>query len=166
MHYEPFLLSAVKAIIIMIDKFLKINFPENSLMPWLVKTSKMLRMFMKVNFQEHGFDLTHEQFILIAHLYHEDGINQKDLAFITDRNKGSLARLVNTVEKKNLVARIPSTEDKRVNQIYLTKQGRCVFEKLKPVLDECEAKVKKGLTQKEVKAMIAVLEKIQNNISK
>ncbi len=166
MHYEPFLFFDVRAIIIMIDKFLKINFPEDFLMPWLGKTSKMLRMYMKVNFQEHGFDLTHEQFILIAHLYHEDGINQKDLAFITDRNKGSLARLVNTAEKKNLVARIPSTEDKRVNQIYLTKQGRCVFEKLKPVLDECEAQVKKGLTQKEVKTMISILEKIQNNISK
>lgn len=150
----------------MIDKFLKINFPDNSLMPWLGKTSKMLRMYMKVNFQEHGFDLTHEQFILIAHLHYEDGIKQKDLAFITDRNKGSLARLLSTAEKKNLVARIPSTEDKRVNQIYLTKQGKCVFEKLKPVLDECVTKVKEGLTQKEIKTMISVLEKIQNNISK
>jgi DNA-binding MarR family transcriptional regulator len=150
----------------MIDNFLKIDFPKDSLMPRLGKTSKMLRTYMKINFSEHGFDLTHEQLILIAHLYHEDGIKQKDLAFITERNKGSLARLVNTAEKKNLVARIPSTEDKRVNRIYLTKQGRCVFEKLKPVLDECEAKVKKGLTQTEIKTMISVLEKIQNNISK
>ncbi|MDG1433093.1 MAG: MarR family transcriptional regulator [Saprospiraceae bacterium] len=149
----------------MINKFIRIDFPENFLMPWLGKTSKMLRMFLKINFQEHGFDLTHEQFILIAHLYHRDGINQKDLAFITERNKGSLARLVNTTEKKNLVVRVPSLEDKRVNIIYLTKQGRCVFEKLKPVLDDCEAQVKKGLTQKEVKAMISILEKIQNNIS-
>lgn len=150
----------------MIDKFLKINFPENFLMPWLGKTSKMLRMFLKSSFQEHGFDLTHEQFILIAHLYHQDGIKQKDLACITERNKGSLARLVSTAEKKNLVARIPSTEDKRVNRIYLTKEGRRVFTKLKPVLDDCEAKVKKGLSQKEVKMMIALLEKIQNNILK
>ncbi|MFT6320582.1 MAG: DNA-binding MarR family transcriptional regulator [Granulosicoccus sp.] len=166
MHYEPFFLSDVNAIIMMIEKFFKINFPANSLMPWLGKTSKMLRMFMKISFQEHGFDLTHEQFILIAHLYYEDGINQKDLAFITERNKGSLARLVNTAEKKNLVARVPSIEDKRVNRIYLTKQGRCVFEKLKPVLDECEAKVKEGLTPKEVKTMITILGKIQDNISK
>lgn len=150
----------------MIDKFLKIDFPENFLMPWLGKTSKMLRMFLKFNFAQHGFDLTHEQFVLIAHLYHEDGIKQKDLAFITERNKGSLARLVSTAEKKNLVARIPSTEDKRVNKIYLTKQGRDVFEKLKPVLDSCEAQVKKGLTEKEIEIMISVLEKIQNNISK
>ena len=51
----------------MINKFIRIDFPENFLMPWLGKTSKMLRMFLKINFQEHGFDLTHEQFILIAH---------------------------------------------------------------------------------------------------
>lgn len=150
----------------MIDKFPALSFPENSLMPWLGKTSKMLRLFLKINFSEHGFDLTHEQFVMMAHLYHEDGIKQKDLAFITDRNKGSLARLVNTAEKKNLVARIPSTEDKRVNRIYLTKLGRCVFEKLKPVLDECESKVQEGLTQQEIKMMTSLLKKIQKNISK
>mgnify|MGYP000029100951 CR=1 FL=1 len=87
----------------MINKFIRIDFPENFLMPWLGKTSKMLRMFLKINFQEHGFDLTHEQFILIAHFYLRDGINQKDLAFITERNKGSLERLVNTKEKNNEV---------------------------------------------------------------
>lgn len=135
-------------------------------MPWLGKTSKMLRVFMKANFLKHGFDLTHEQFVLIAHLYHKDGMMQKDLAFITERNKGSLARLINTAEKKNLVARIPSTEDKRVNQIYLTTQGKTVFEKLKPVLDDCEANVQEGLTKKEIATMISILEKIQKNISK
>ena len=150
----------------MIDKFLNIDLPKDSILPRLGKTSKMLRMYMKINFSDHGFDLTHEQFILIAHLYHGDGIKQKDLAFITERNKGSLARLVSTAEKKNLVARIPSTEDKRVNKIYLTKQGRCVFEKLKPVLDECETKLKMGLTKTEIKTMVIVLEKIQKNISK
>ena len=150
----------------MINKFPNINFPANSLMPWLGKTSKMLRMFMKINFANHGFDLTHEQFILLAHLYHKDGIIQKDLAFITERNKGSVARLVSTTEKKNLVARIPSTEDKRVNRIHLTKQGRSVFEKLKPILDNCEEKVQQGLTNEEIEMMISVLQKIQNNISK
>lgn len=136
------------------------------MMPWLGKTAKMLSIYMKIHFSHHGFDLTKEQFVLLAHLYHQDGLMQKDLAFITERNKGSLARLVSTAEKKNLVARIPSTEDKRVNRIYLTKHGRCVFEKLKPVIEECEQKLQKGLTKKEIKMTIAVLQKIQKNILK
>jgi len=148
-----------------IEKFPNIKFREDSLLPWLGKTSKMLKMFLKVNFSAHGFDLTHEQFVLIAKLSHEDGIKQKDLAFLTNRNKGSLARIVSTAEKKNLVARIPSKEDKRVNRVYLTKHGRGVFEKLKPVLDECDEQVKAGLTKKEIKTMIYILQKIQKNIS-
>ncbi|MFK8103971.1 MAG: MarR family winged helix-turn-helix transcriptional regulator [Saprospiraceae bacterium] len=126
----------------------------------------MLSLYMRYFFSSHGFDITREQFILLAHLYHEDGMMQKDLAFITERNKGSLARLVNTTEKKNWVARIPSTEDKRVNQIYLTTQGRDVFEKLKPILAKCEQAVQKGLTPQEIETTISVLEKIQKNISK
>lgn len=147
------------------EKFPDINFPEGALIPWLGKTGKMLRLFMKTNFLEQGFDLTHEQFVLIAHLYHEDGINQKDLAFITERHKGSLARLITTAEKKNLVARLPSEEDKRINRIFLTKHGKVVFEKLKPVLDNCESQLKANLSSQECKAIIESLKKIQGNMT-
>ena len=150
----------------MIKKFPEIKFTEYSLIPWIVKTSKMLGVFMKSNFSEYGFDLTREQVILLAHLHLEDGQMQKDLAFITERNKGSLARLVNTMEKKNFVVRIPSREDKRVNRIFLTKKGRQIFEKIRPVLHECKTAALKNLTQKEIDSTIKVLQKIQNNISK
>jgi len=138
---------------------------DKALLPWLGKTSKMLRMFMKVNFANHGFDLTHEQFILIAHLYREDGIAQKNLAFITDRNKGPMARLLRTAEKKKLVIRISCEKDKRVNRVYLTDEGRAVVEKLKPVLESCQAQLQEGLTPSEITSMITILTKIQNNIS-
>ena len=48
-------------------------------------------------------------------LFHDGPLPQHDLAFLTDRDKTSLTRLLSTMEKKNLVARITSSEDKRVN---------------------------------------------------
>jgi DNA-binding MarR family transcriptional regulator len=98
-------------------------------------------------------------------LFHEGALPQQDLAFITERDKTSLTRLVNGMEKKNLVARIPSTEDKRVNLIHLTKNGERVLNETAPVLLSIVDEVQKGISKKDQKTVIEVMKKIQENIS-
>ena len=137
----------------------------SSVAPWIGKTTKMMSIFLKDAFAQHAIDMTKEQFILLKVLHDRDGVIQKDLAFITERNKGSLARLINTMEKKNFVARIPDTEDKRINRVYLTAHGQKIFLQIQPVLHTCMQKVQQGLTEEEIKTTIAVLEKIQKNLS-
>lgn len=138
---------------------------EKSVAPWVSKTAKIMSIFLKDAFAEHSVDLTKEQFILLRVLHDKDGVMQKDLAFITERNKGSLTRLINTMEKKNFVARIPDTEDKRINRIYLTAHGQKIFRQIQPVVQTCMRQVQHGLTKEEIKTTIAVLEKIQNNLN-
>jgi len=138
---------------------------EKSVAPWIGKTAKLMSIFIKDAFAEHAVDLTKEQFILLKVLHEQDGVIQKDLAFITERNKGSLARLINTMEKKNFVARIPDTEDKRINRIHLTAHGHKIFLKTQPVVKVCMQKVQQGLTDEEIKTTISVLAKIQKNLT-
>jgi len=120
---------------------------------------------MKDSFAKEGIEMTREQFVVLVKLSEKDGIMQKDLAFITDRNKGSLARLINTMEKKNFVARIPSEEDKRVNRIHLTRHGRASFEKMQPIVWKCIEQLQKGLSAEEINTLIYLLQKVQKNIS-
>jgi len=141
-----------------------LNF-EKSVAPWIGKTAKLMSIFIKDAFAKHAVDLTKEQFILLKVLHDQDGVIQKDLAFITERNKGSLARLINTMEKKNFVARIPDKEDKRINRVFLTAHGRKIFLKIQPVVQICLQQAQQGLTEEEIKTTIAVLEKIQKNLS-
>jgi len=148
------------------NKKINTNSLGNSVLPWIGKTSKFMSMYMKEGFAEHGVDLTKEQFILLKTLHEKDGVKQKDLAFVTERNKGSLARLVSTMEKKNYLARIPSMEDRRVNRIHLTVNGKKVFAKIQPFLIKHIEKAQEGLTEDEIRITIAVLQKIQKNISK
>ncbi len=135
------------------------------LIPWLGKTAKMVSFFIQEKFRQHDLDLTKEQMILLKMLHEKDGQIQNDLALITDRDKGSLARLINTMEKKNLVARIPLQEDKRVNQIFLTKQGRKTFASALPVIQEIFDELQNGLTGAEIASVIEVLEKVQKNVA-
>ena len=137
----------------------------SSVAPWVGKTAKMMSIFLKDTFAKHAIDLTKEQFILLKVLHDQDGVIQKDLAFITERNKGSLARLITTMEKKNFVARITDKEDKRINRVHLTTHGRKIFLKIQPVVQTCIKQAQQGLTEEEIKTTISVLEKIQKNLS-
>lgn len=139
---------------------------EKSLAPWIGKTEKMMGQYLREAFaKKAGIEITKEQFIVLVKLDEQDGIMQKDLAFITERNKGSLARLINTMEKKNYVARIPSEADKRVNCIHLTRHGRETFEKIQPIVWNCINQMQKGVTQEEIETVIQIFKKLQKNIS-
>ncbi len=137
----------------------------SSVAPWIGKTAKLMSIFLKDAFAKHAIDMTKEQFILLKVLHEHEGVIQKDLAFITERNKGSLARLINTMEKKNFVARIPDTEDKRINRVHLTAHGQKIFLQTQPIVQVCIKQAQQGLTEEEIKTTIAVLEKIQKNLA-
>jgi DNA-binding MarR family transcriptional regulator len=138
---------------------------NNSLLPRVGKLAKSIDFYLKDRFAEQGVLLTKEQFLLLKILHDEDGRVQKDLAFITDRNKGSLARLINTMESKGFVERKSEDADKRVNRVYLTDEGRLVFQKTKPVLNACVQQLQKGLSEEEIETTLAILERLHNNIN-
>ena len=136
----------------------------NTLSPWLGKTSKMMEALMIVQFKKDKLDISVKQWLLLKFLYIKDGQSQNQLAFLTNRDKGSLARLINTVEKKNLIARIPSKDDKRVNLIYLTKKGSQVYEASKKSLEIVTKTLHNKITAEEINTTIGILKKVIDNI--
>jgi DNA-binding MarR family transcriptional regulator len=139
---------------------------EKSLMPHLGKTAKRAGYYFFDTLQEHGIDLSKEQWLILKKLYENDGQVQNNLAFLTNRCKTSLTRLINTLEKKHYVHRVSSKKDKRVNHVYLTKEGKNVIEKSLPVLQPLISNLQEGITSKEMESTIQVLKKIQENINK
>ena len=137
---------------------------ENTLGPWLGKTMKMIDYHVQDVFHEKNISLTKIQWIVLKRLDEHDGIPQHHLAFLTNRNKASLARLINTMEKKNLVARIPCKTDKRSNRIHLTKHGRQTFRDTLPIMEEMSAALQENISEEEIQATIAVIKKVQENL--
>ncbi len=133
--------------------------------PWLGKTMKFIDYYITDGLREQGIDLTKTQMLMLHKLKMADGQPQHNLAFITNRDKASLARLLTTMENKNLVARIPCGTDGRVNLIYLTKQGEQMLDKAKPVLKKILDEIQQELSGKEIKTVISVMKKIQKNIN-
>ncbi len=134
-------------------------------MPWIGKTGKMMGNYVMEKFKMHNLNLTIEQWVTLKMLYEEDGRIQNDLALITNRNKTTLTRLINNMEKHNLVARISDKKDKRINRIFITKNGIRVFKNTMPIMEKCMRELQAGLSEGEVHTLIEILRKVQNNIN-
>ncbi len=125
---------------------------------------KTIDYYIHDQLRNSGLELTKEQWLLLKILNDEDGRPQNDLAFITNRDKGSLARLLNTMENRNLVVRIPSKNDRRINEIYLTKHGRKVFNDSTPLFKKIITEIESGVSDEEKELIRNVMDKIYNNI--
>ncbi len=137
---------------------------DKTLMPWLGKTMKVIDYFIMDRFSENGIELTKVQWLLLKRLKEMNGESQHNLAFLTNRDKASLTRLLTTMENKNLVARIPSKSDHRINQIYITAHGDKVLKMAEPVVEGMVAEMQKGIASEDRIKVIEVLKKLINNI--
>lgn len=88
------------------------------------KASAALARRLQKNLKYEGITITSEQWTLLYYLWIEEGRTQQELACLTFRDKPSVSRLINNLEKVKLVMRVNDKEDKRSNLIFLTKQGR------------------------------------------
>ena len=91
---------------------------------------------LQKKFNKAGLNLTIEQWSVLYHLWKEDGKSQQELCNATFRDKPSITRLVDNLEKLNLVKRVASESDRRINLIYLTKQAQKLEEETMQLADE------------------------------
>lgn len=117
-------------------------------------------------FASNRIELTKEQWLLLKKLHEKNGQMQNDLAFITDRSKTALTRLIVTMEKKGLVYRIGCEADKRINHVYFTEKGTALYKKAEPVFFDVIDQLSENLTDEEIIITLEVLNKILQNTEK
>ncbi|WP_020528105.1 MarR family winged helix-turn-helix transcriptional regulator [Flexithrix dorotheae] len=139
---------------------------EHTLLPWMGRTMKVLDYFIGDFLNLKGIELTKVQWILLKKLNEQNGQPQQNLAFLTNRDKASLARLITTMEKKKLVERIPSKIDGRINHIFITKHGCEILQKSAPVIEKVVGCIQEGISPEEIETVIKVMQKVNNNINR
>jgi len=115
--------------------------------------------------KQRGINISKEQFIVLKHLNEKDGRKQNDLAFITNRSKTALTRLIHTMEKKGYVSRLISEKDMRINHVYLTPLGRETWKKSYPFFLEIIEELQKGISEEDLLNAQNVMKQIQKNIN-
>ena len=126
-------------------------------------TRAMSRMFQNI-ITHAGYDITIEQWVIIANLNRKNGQFQQQLADNTYKNKTSVTRMINALQKKGLVDRIPDPKDLRQKRIFLTKKGVQLYEKLRPLAMQVQEKATQGIEPDEMESCKNILLKIYGNI--
>ncbi len=84
------------------------------------RTSRAIIKRLTKKFADAGFDVSYEQWSILVHLYRKDGQTQQELSNVSVKDKAAITRLLNVLEKKNIVLRVPDRSDKRSKLVYLT----------------------------------------------
>jgi DNA-binding MarR family transcriptional regulator len=98
----------------------------------IFRVNRLMVNLLNRRFKEAGHDITIEQFQVLLHLWEHDGLLQSDLAECTQKDKASLARTLDIMERKNLIIRIIADSDRRQKQVYLTNKGKTLKDVLLP----------------------------------
>lgn len=128
-------------------------------------TACKLKQYMASKLKQFNIPLTPEQFLLIDLLWNQGPMTQQQLATQMHKDKNSVTKLVDAIEKKGFAVREQNAQDRRSNIVHLTK-----------LADELKVEAKKsgvflldqalvGIDEKEQRDFIATLNKLTINMS-
>lgn len=127
------------------------------------KVSAAINRKLSRNFRQYNVDITPEQWTVLLYLWEKDGVTQQELCNATFKDKPSMTRLIDNMEKANLVVRIASKTDRRTNLVHLTKTGKDLEEKSRYIANKTLKEALKGLSIEELSISQEVLRKVFSN---
>ena len=128
------------------------------------RTSRSIIKRLGKKFSDSDFDVSYEQWSILVHLYRRDGQTQQELAKVAVKDKAAITRLLNILEKKNIVLRIPDRTDKRSKLVYLTNKAKDFKPDLIEIVNELLKEAEHGISQDEMTQCKNILNKIFSNI--
>ena len=128
------------------------------------RISTLINRDLYNRFRKANLGITAEQWTILAILWQKDKVTQQTLSDITLRDKPSITRLIDNLEKQNLVVRISDSSDRRVNLIYLTPKGIDLEKQASTIIDEVVNKILDEISNDEILVCRNVLKKILNNL--
>lgn len=129
------------------------------------KASTAIARRLQKKFNASGVNLTIEQWSVLYHLWKQDGTSQQELCNATFRDKPSITRLVDNLEKLNLVKRVSHDKDRRVNKIFLTKTAQKLQEETMQLAEETLNEALSGVPADQVEMCKEVLQKVYDNLN-
>ncbi len=119
---------------------------------------------LQKKFNQAGLNLTTEQWSVLYHLWKQDGISQQDLCLATFRDRPSMTRLVDNLEKAGLARRTASSSDRRKKLIYLTEKAWNLQDICHEIAAKTVEEALEGVSNDQIDICKEVLKKVYENL--
>ncbi len=128
------------------------------------KASTAIARRLQKNFKQSSMDITIEQWSVLYHLWKQDGQSQQQLCDATFRDKPSITRLVDNLEKLKLVKRVASKNDRRINLIFLTNEAHALETKTMALANQTLNEALHGVSNGQIEIAKEVLQIVYDNL--
>ena len=124
-----------------------------------------LKQYTAAMLKQQNVDLTPEQFLLIDLLWNQGPLSQQELADQLQKDKTSVTKLVDAIERKGFVVRQQNPTDRRSNTIILTELANSLKDDAKVKGISILDKMLTGISDEELCAFLNTLNKLCANMT-
>lgn len=110
------------------------------------------------------FDLTIEQMQVLKKISLELGLTQSKLSEETVKSPANMTRILDRMEKKQIIIRKRNPVDRRSSLVFLTEEGQKLREEVTTLFRGVDATVLEGIPLESQNIALTVLEEINRNI--
>ena len=108
-------------------------------------------------------DITAAQYVILMSLAHGECNSASDLCKGISYDPGAMTRMLDRLERRGLVRRVPNPDDRRAYQLELTDEGRAVVPKLRSAGMKVLNRMLDGFSANEAKQLEGYLLRMLNN---
>ncbi len=130
----------------------------------LNSTSARMKIATLRRFKKMGYDITPEQWLVLHYVSSFEGICQKDIASMTFKDRPTITRILDNLEKKGLILRRTGDTDRREFRLFLTDAGRDRITIFRDVASSVEAVAFKDIPAEEIDSLKRILMAVRKNL--
>ena len=116
--------------------------------------------------QKNGIDVTPEQYLVLDILWDNQPLSQQKIADMIQKDKNSVTKIIDSLEKKTLVSRMVDKKDRRINIIELTKEGRDLEKIATEVAIKFMNDTIQDIDERDLDSFVKVMRQMKNNLER
>jgi len=110
-----------------------------------------------------SLEVTAAQFSILKIVLKGNAQSACELCKFMDYDRGAMSRMIDRLESKNLIRRVPLAHTRRTMALEVTAAGKAAFPKMEACLDRVVGRLVKGVTKTQVREAEKVLKRMLEN---
>lgn len=114
-----------------------------------------------INNKLRPYGIAIEQRATLEMIKFEKDVNQTTISKLLRKDKTTISRSLNALEKKGLITKKEIEHDKRNKKVELTKKGELILEETIPVIVSFRESLSSKLTENEINIFFKIMDKLK-----
>ncbi|NOY36271.1 MAG: winged helix-turn-helix transcriptional regulator [Chlorobi bacterium] len=128
------------------------------------ETARLVHKQITIIFTKRGFDVTAEQFGVLALLWYKEGVKQQYIADHLNRDKTTITRIIKNMMNRDLIVKVPDKLDKRNKLIYLTPKGKALQKEMVESSGLIYYQALQNIPPEKIETCLSILRQIMKNL--